>query len=371
MGTMLFRYEGKIGSLWKAYLESPDVSLPERAWRIVLEPNNDFPTGRTVVMIPYWPAIEKGARLEQPWGLQSVLGGNPLPGVEMLIRQCLNSRGSDVKVRELCQYIRKVTGYKLKPKPCQDLAEMFKNDLMSMVRRHIIPHSEMAEWIGILAKMADTDIIPFVLAIMRDTIGKNIVSEWTECICKTESINKKDAESALVKNANYVAVVQCEPKNHLYPMREYSVIRPTAEDQRHTPVRNMLAGVIFSTSGFEVTVSGLRARLTERQFKLLMCIAKEIEAGYPSGKENVVKPSASPRRVVTFEFIKNDYIISIDLAYACLRVPLCRRYVNRNDQLKPQYQLSTIFKDAEGPKVMDLIFKTIGDRNHAHWVPRP
>jgi hypothetical protein len=248
---------------------------------------------------------------------------------------------------------------------------MFKLEQGMSVHKHILPHVELTGWIKRIAKTADVDTVPLLLAIMRDTIGKNIVSEWIARIRKTADMNLKEAESALVENVNYIAVVQCEPKNHLYPVQEYFVTRPTAEDRRGTPIHGMLAGVIFLPSGFEVTVSGVKARLTERQFKLLLFIAKEIEAGCPSAKENFVKPSVSPRRVVTFELIQNDYIISIDLAYACLRVPLCRRYVNRNNQLKPQYQLSTIFKDAEGPKVMDKIFKTIGDRNHAHWVPRP
>jgi len=368
MGTMLFRYEGIIGSLWKAYIEPPDVQ--QRAWRIVLNHNDNFPGGRTIVMIPYWPAIEKGARLEQPMSLQSVLGGYPYHGFAMLFRNYLHSGQRDA-APILNQFLYRSARIKLCPAQLRELSEMFKVDQGMSVHRHVLSHVELAGWIKRIAKMADADALSLLLAIMRDTIGKNTVSEWIARICKTADMNQKDAEAALVENVNFVAVVQCEPRNHLYPVQEYSVIRPTAEDRRNTPIHGMLAGIIFSPSGFEVTVSGVKARLTERQFKLLLFIAKEIEAGYPSGKEDVEKPSASPRKVVTFELIKNDYIISVDLAYACLRVPQCRIYVGRNDKLKPQYQLSTIFKDAGGDKVMNLIFKTIGNRNHAHWVPRP
>ena len=370
MGTMLFRYEGKIGSLRKAYLEPPDAQ--KRAWRIVLEHNGDFPTGRTIVMIPYWPAIEKDARLEQPMAVQSVLGGYPLAGIERPIQQCLNSHGSPAKVRKLCEYVTNVTGCKLRPKQRQDLEKMFSANLIATVRWHVVPHGELAGWINTLAKMADADTVKLVFATMQDTLGKEIVSAWTERICKTENINQKEAETALVENVNFVAIVQGEPEPHLYPVQEYFVIRPTAEDRRNTPIQGMLAGVKFSPSGFKVTVSGVKARLTERQFKLLMFIAKEIESVLPFKEEESSQSSCDKKRVVKIEPAADAYTITIDLAYACLRVPSCHIFVNKiNFKLNPHFQLSTIFKDAEGPKVLNVIFETIGDRNHAHWVPRP
>jgi hypothetical protein len=136
----------------------------------------------------------------------------------------------------------------------------------------------------------------------------------------------------------------------------------------------MLAGVIFSTSGFEVTVYGVKAHLTERQFKLLACIAKEIEASLPlkeEDKENLSPSASDKKKIVKIEPLANGYIITVNLVNACLRAPECRDFVDRNNKLKPQNQLSRIFQDADGDKVVNLIFKTTGDRNCAHWVPRP